>query len=77
MREQLQGLSAEEIEDRLVRIALEGEKEQDRLKALELLAKIKGLIKHGNTEKKDYREVVIGAKREAGGKDNGSGGAGS
>jgi hypothetical protein len=76
LSKQLQGPSQEEIEDRLVQLALGAEKDADRLKALELLAKIKGIIKHGNAPKeKDFTEILIGShttkeereKRDAGG----------
>lgn len=59
-------MNQEQIEDYLCGIVESAEKDSDRLKALELLAKIKQLIKHGNTEKKDYREVVIGDGSQAG-----------
>lgn len=61
----MRSMSPEEIEDYLCGIVENAEKDGDRLKALELLAKVKGIIKHGNTEKKDFREVVIGGERES------------
>lgn len=60
LKEKLRDLSPEEIRDYLADLAVSAERDADKLKALELLAKINGLIKHGNTEKKDFREVVIG-----------------
>jgi hypothetical protein len=56
----LRDLSPEEIRDRLAELAVSAERDADKLKALELLAKINGLIKHGNAEKKDFREVIVG-----------------
>lgn len=64
LKEVLKTMSPEEIEDHLVSMVLAAEKDSDRLKALELLAKVKGLIKHGNLEKKDYREVIVGSEGE-------------
>lgn len=61
LNESLRDLSPEEIRDKLADMAVSCEKDSDKLKALELLAKISGLIKHGNTEKRDYREVIIGS----------------
>lgn len=62
LADQLKGLSAEEIEDRLVHLATFAEKDSDRIKALELLAKIKGIIQHGNkAESKDFTEIMIGS----------------
>lgn len=61
-REKLKTMSPEEIEDYICSIAIGAEKDADRLKALELLAKIKGVIKHGNAPKeRDYVEVLIGS----------------
>lgn len=62
----LRDLSPEEIRDKLADLAVSAEKDSDKLKALELLAKINGLIKHGNTEKRDFREVVVESHTEAG-----------
>lgn len=42
------------------------DKPADRIKALELLCKVSGLIAHGNQEKKDFREVVIGPHKARG-----------
>ena len=61
---ELKDLSPEEIRDKLAEMAVSAERDADKLKALELLAKINGLIKHGNVEKKDYREVLIGGEKE-------------
>jgi hypothetical protein len=61
-REKLRTMTAEEIEDYLVGIVQGGEKDADRLKAIEILAKMKGIIKHGNAPKeRDYVEVLIGS----------------
>ena len=66
LKEELKDMTPEEIRDHLAGLAVSAEKDADKLKALELLAKINGLIKHGNVEKKDYREIVIGSHTKAG-----------
>jgi len=77
VKEELRGLSPDEIEEKLVFLAIHAEKDADKLKALELLAKMKGIIKHGSAKpEKDFVEVVIGSHttkeerdaRDAGGK---------
>jgi len=74
--DKLRTMSVEEIEDYVISIATGAEKDADRLKALELLARMKGIIKHGNAPKeKDFKEVIIEShttkaereKRDAGG----------
>lgn len=60
-------MSPEEIEDRIIEEYQAAEKSSDRIKALELLCKLKNLIQHGNTEKKDFREVIVGGGSQAGG----------
>jgi hypothetical protein len=64
LKEMLKDLTPEEISDKLVEIVCGAERDADKLKALELLSKIKGLIKHGNQEKKDFREVIVGSEKE-------------
>lgn len=63
----LKTMSAEEIEHNIILEYEAAEKSSDRIKALELLCKVKNLIQHGNVEKKDYREVIVGGVSEAGG----------
>ena len=64
LKGELRTMSEAEIEDYLCGMVDSAEKDADRLKALELLAKCKGLIKHGNIEKKDFREVVVGSVKD-------------
>ena len=64
LKEMLKDLSPDEIKDKLVEIVMTAERDADKLKALELLSKIAGLIKHGNQEKKEFREVIVGDAKE-------------
>lgn len=66
LKEELRDLSPEEIRDKLAMLAVSAERDADKLKALELLSKINGLIKHGNAEKKDFREVIVGEEPRTG-----------
>lgn len=59
-------MTEEEIEDWLVRKMKYAEREADQISAAKLLMMRKGMIGHGNTQKKDYREVVIGDMSKAG-----------
>ena len=51
-------MTKEEIKKGLAEIARNPE-HKDQVRALEILAKIEGRIRHGNQEKKDWREVVV------------------
>ena len=66
-KESFRTMTPEEIEHRIIEEYHAAEKSSDRIKALELLCKVKNLVQHGNTEKKDYREVIVGGGSEAGG----------
>lgn len=59
---ELKNLSPEEIRDRLAELSVSAERDADKLKALELLCKVNRMIGHGNSEPKDFREVVIGVQ---------------
>lgn len=60
LKDELKNMTPEEIRDKLAELAVSAERDADKLKALELLCKVNNMIAHGNTEPKDYREVVIG-----------------
>lgn len=62
LKEELRNLSPEEIRDKLAELSVSAERDADKLKALELLCKVNRMIGHGNSEPKDYREVVIGTQ---------------
>lgn len=64
LKEKLRTMTPEEIEDELIGLYRVAEKDGDKIKALELLMKAKGMIKHGNLEKKDFREVIVGSEKE-------------
>jgi hypothetical protein len=66
LKEMLKDMTAEEIQDKLTEIVMSAERDADKLKALELLSKIKRMIGHGNQEKKDFREVIVGEEPKAG-----------
>lgn len=58
-------MTEEEIEDWLVRKMRSAEREADQINAAKLLMMRKGMIGHGNTQKKDYREVIVGGDEES------------
>ncbi len=62
LKEELKDMTPEEIRDRLAELSVSAERDADKLKALELLCKINKMIGHGNSDPKDYREVVIGVQ---------------
>lgn len=62
LKEELKNMTPEEIRDRLAELSVSAERDADKLKALELLCKINRMIGHGNSEPKDFREVVIGVQ---------------
>lgn len=64
VKQMLKSMTAEEIEDELVGIIRSATRDADRNKALETLCKIKRMIGHGNQEKKDFREVIVGSDKE-------------
>lgn len=65
MNDQFLSMTEEEIEDWLVRKMRTAEREADQINAAKLLMMRKRMIGHGNAEKKDFREVVIGGESES------------
>lgn len=64
LNELLKDMTAEEIKAKLTEIVMTAERDADKLKALELLCKVNRMIGHGNQEKKDFREVIVGSKTD-------------
>lgn len=60
VKDKLKTMTPEEIEDWLINKMKTAEREADQISAAKLLMQRKGMIQHGNAEKKDYREVIIG-----------------
>lgn len=65
LEEKLKTMTPEEIEDWLINKMATAEREADQIGAAKLLMHQKGIIKHGNMEKKDYREVIIGGDKDS------------
>lgn len=57
-------MTPEEIEDWLINKMATAEREADQIGAAKLLMQQKGMISHGNQEKKDFREVIVGSEKE-------------